>query len=145
MATSSSTAKLEVNTLMLTSANCLETPPHWFAPPPPAEEWLQANPELVERNQYKVKELPVGEKMLFRVVAINIAGRSPPATLPQAVTIREIMGQRRHLATFTAVWEQTFTSAVPHRASEDPPSSPSENQAGGGGGREDQPGHPLPG
>lgn len=57
----------------------------------------------MERNQYKVKELPVGEKMLFRVVAVNIAGRSPPATLPQAVTIREIMGQRRRLVSFTAL------------------------------------------
>lgn len=66
-------------------------------PPPPAEAWVPANPELVERNQYKVKDLPVGEKMLFRVVAVNIAGRSPAATLPQAVTIREIMGQRRRL------------------------------------------------
>lgn len=55
---------------------------------------MQANQDLVERTQYKVKDLPVGEKMLFRVVAINIAGRSPPATLPQAVTIREIMGPR---------------------------------------------------
>lgn len=55
---------------------------------------MQANQELVEKNQYKVKGLPVGEKMLFRVVAVNIAGRSPPATLNQAVTIREIMGQR---------------------------------------------------
>lgn len=54
---------------------------------------MQANQELVERNQYKVKDLPVGEKMQFRVVAVNIAGRSPPAMLPQAVTIREIMGQ----------------------------------------------------
>lgn len=60
-----------------------------------AEEWVQANQELVERNQYKVKDLPVGEKMLFRVVAINIAGRSPPARLAQPVTIREIVGQRR--------------------------------------------------
>uniref|UniRef100_A0A8C7XBK9 Myosin-binding protein C, fast-type n=1 Tax=Oryzias sinensis TaxID=183150 RepID=A0A8C7XBK9_9TELE len=40
---------------------------------------------------YRVKGLPVGEKMLFRVVAVNVAGRSPPATLSQAVTIREIM------------------------------------------------------
>lgn len=54
----------------------------------------------MERTQYKVRDLPVGEKMLFRVVAINIAGRSPPATLPQAVTIREIMGPRRRLARF---------------------------------------------
>ncbi|XP_017274989.1 myosin binding protein Ca isoform X2 [Kryptolebias marmoratus] len=55
------------------------------------DQWIQANEELVEKNQYRVKGLPVGEKMLFRVVAINIAGRSPPATLSQAVTIREIM------------------------------------------------------
>lgn len=46
------------------------------------------------KNQYRVKGLPVGEKMLFRVSAVNIAGRSPPATLTQAVTVREIMGQR---------------------------------------------------
>lgn len=46
----------------------------------------------MDRTQYTVKDLPVGEKMLFRVVATNIAGRSPPATLPQAVTIREITG-----------------------------------------------------
>lgn len=65
---------------------------------------MQANQELVERTQYKVKDLPVGEKMLFRVVAVNIAGRSPPATLPQAVTIREIMGQRRRLAQFSELW-----------------------------------------
>uniref|UniRef100_A0A8C7XBI0 Myosin binding protein Ca n=1 Tax=Oryzias sinensis TaxID=183150 RepID=A0A8C7XBI0_9TELE len=49
------------------------------------------NEEPVAKNQYRVKGLPVGEKMLFRVVAVNVAGRSPPATLSQAVTIREIM------------------------------------------------------
>ena len=57
------------------------------------DQWVQANEEPVERNLYRVKGLPVGEKMLFRVVAVNIAGRSPPATLSQAVTIREIIGQ----------------------------------------------------
>ncbi|CAG5897281.1 unnamed protein product [Menidia menidia] len=56
-----------------------------------SDQWEQANQEPVEKNQYRVKGLPVGEKMLFRVVAVNIAGRSPPATLSQAVTIREIM------------------------------------------------------
>lgn len=30
--------------------------------------------------------------MNFRVVAVNIAGRSPPAVLAQPVTVREIMG-----------------------------------------------------
>ncbi|XP_039973542.1 myosin binding protein Ca [Xiphias gladius] len=56
-----------------------------------SDQWVKANEELVTKNQYRVKGLPVGEKMLFRVVAVNIAGRSPPATLSQAVTIREIM------------------------------------------------------
>ncbi|TDH03283.1 hypothetical protein EPR50_G00161420 [Perca flavescens] len=56
-----------------------------------SDQWVQANEEPVGKNQYRVKGLPVGEKMLFRVVAVNIAGRSPPATLTQAVTIREIM------------------------------------------------------
>uniref|UniRef100_A0A8C2YZV2 Myosin binding protein Ca n=1 Tax=Cyclopterus lumpus TaxID=8103 RepID=A0A8C2YZV2_CYCLU len=46
---------------------------------------------VLGKNQYRVKGLPMGEKMLFRVVAVNIAGRSPPVTLSQAVTIREIV------------------------------------------------------
>ncbi|XP_041812152.1 myosin binding protein Ca isoform X3 [Chelmon rostratus] len=56
-----------------------------------SDQWVQANEEPVGKNQYRVKGLPVGEKMLFRVMAVNIAGRSPPATLSQAVTVREIM------------------------------------------------------
>ncbi|XP_035472016.1 myosin binding protein Ca isoform X7 [Scophthalmus maximus] len=55
------------------------------------DQWVQANAAPVAKNQYRVKDLPVGEKMLFRVVAVNVAGRSPPATTAQAVTIREIM------------------------------------------------------
>uniref|UniRef100_A0A8C9ZU33 Myosin-binding protein C, fast-type n=1 Tax=Sander lucioperca TaxID=283035 RepID=A0A8C9ZU33_SANLU len=45
------------------------------------------NEEPVGKNQYRVKGLPVGEKMLFRVVAVNIAGRSPPVTLTQAIRL----------------------------------------------------------
>uniref|UniRef100_A0A8C2WVQ8 Myosin binding protein Ca n=1 Tax=Cyclopterus lumpus TaxID=8103 RepID=A0A8C2WVQ8_CYCLU len=56
-----------------------------------SDQWVQANEEPVGKNQYRVKGLPMGEKMLFRVVAVNIAGRSPPVTLSQAVTIREIV------------------------------------------------------
>uniref|UniRef100_A0A665SZZ5 Myosin binding protein C, fast type a n=1 Tax=Echeneis naucrates TaxID=173247 RepID=A0A665SZZ5_ECHNA len=52
---------------------------------------IVANEDLVSKNIYRVKGLPAGEKMLFRVTAVNIAGRSPPATLTQAVTIREIV------------------------------------------------------
>uniref|UniRef100_A0A3P8XR43 Myosin binding protein C, fast type b n=1 Tax=Esox lucius TaxID=8010 RepID=A0A3P8XR43_ESOLU len=54
-------------------------------------EWVAANEEAVDRQSYTVRNLPCGEKIQFRVVAVNIAGRSPPAVLSQAVTIREIM------------------------------------------------------
>ncbi|KAL7886949.1 hypothetical protein AOLI_G00046700 [Acnodon oligacanthus] len=54
-------------------------------------EWQVANTDLVERQSYMVRNLPTGEKMNFRVVAVNIAGRSPPAVLSQPVTVREIM------------------------------------------------------
>ena len=56
-------------------------------------EWVVANKDLVERQGYVVRNLPVGEKINFRVVAVNIAGRSAPATMAQPVTIREIVGE----------------------------------------------------
>lgn len=52
-----------------------------------------ANKELCERQGYVMRGLPVGEKINFRVVAVNIAGRSPPAVMSQPVTIREIVGE----------------------------------------------------
>uniref|UniRef100_A0A3Q2Y9L2 Myosin binding protein Cb n=1 Tax=Hippocampus comes TaxID=109280 RepID=A0A3Q2Y9L2_HIPCM len=54
-------------------------------------EWVTANTDLCERQTFVVRGLPVGEKINFRVVAVNIAGRSPPAVMSQPVTIREIM------------------------------------------------------
>ncbi|XP_036378660.1 myosin binding protein Cb isoform X2 [Megalops cyprinoides] len=54
-------------------------------------EWVAANKELVERNNFVVRGLPTGEKMNFRVMCVNIAGRSPPALLSQPVTVREIV------------------------------------------------------
>ncbi|KAG7492124.1 hypothetical protein MATL_G00010910 [Megalops atlanticus] len=54
-------------------------------------EWVVANKEPVERNSFMVRGLPTGEKMNFRVVCVNIAGRSPPALLSQPVTVREIV------------------------------------------------------
>uniref|UniRef100_A0A6Q2YZE8 Myosin-binding protein C, fast-type n=1 Tax=Esox lucius TaxID=8010 RepID=A0A6Q2YZE8_ESOLU len=55
------------------------------------DNWVAANEEPVERNLYRVKGLPTGEKVLFRVVAVNMAGRSPPCVMNQSVNIREIM------------------------------------------------------
>ncbi|XP_015665629.1 myosin-binding protein C, fast-type [Protobothrops mucrosquamatus] len=57
------------------------------------DEWIPANTELVERCGFTAKGLPTGEKLFFRVIAINIAGKSVPATLAQPVTIREIVEQ----------------------------------------------------
>ncbi|XP_074872196.1 myosin-binding protein C, fast-type [Carettochelys insculpta] len=58
-----------------------------------SDEWVPANTELVERCGFTVKGLPTGQRILFRVIGVNIAGKSTPATLAQPVTIREIMEQ----------------------------------------------------
>ncbi|TRY93258.1 hypothetical protein DNTS_000092 [Danionella cerebrum] len=56
-----------------------------------SDEWIPAFSGLTDRTSVIIRDLPTGEKMLFRVRAYNMAGPSAPATLPQAVTIREIM------------------------------------------------------
>ncbi|XP_075268485.1 LOW QUALITY PROTEIN: myosin-binding protein C, fast-type-like, partial [Opisthocomus hoazin] len=56
-----------------------------------AEDWVPAQAELVPRCGLTARGLPTGERLQFRVTAVNIAGPSPPATLPQGVTIREIV------------------------------------------------------
>uniref|UniRef100_A0A8C5ELL0 Myosin-binding protein C, fast-type n=1 Tax=Gouania willdenowi TaxID=441366 RepID=A0A8C5ELL0_GOUWI len=53
--------------------------------------WVVANKELCEKQGFMVRGLPVGEKINFRVMAVNIAGNSPPAIMSQPVTIREIV------------------------------------------------------
>ncbi|KAF4093173.1 hypothetical protein AMELA_G00029480 [Ameiurus melas] len=53
-------------------------------------EWVQANETPVDKISYRVRGLQIGEKYLFRVKAVNIAGLSPPAEIKQGVTIREI-------------------------------------------------------
>ncbi|XP_050784134.1 myosin-binding protein C, fast-type [Gopherus flavomarginatus] len=58
-----------------------------------SDEWVPANTELVERCGFTVKGLPTGQKILFRVIGVNIAGQSAPATMGQPVTIREIVEQ----------------------------------------------------
>uniref|UniRef100_A0A672MN07 Myosin-binding protein C, cardiac-type n=1 Tax=Sinocyclocheilus grahami TaxID=75366 RepID=A0A672MN07_SINGR len=56
-----------------------------------SDEWIPAFKGLTDRTSVIIRDLPTGEKMQFRVRAYNMAGPSPPATLQQAVTIREIM------------------------------------------------------
>ncbi|XP_026123180.1 myosin-binding protein C, cardiac-type isoform X3 [Carassius auratus] len=56
-----------------------------------SDEWIPALSGLTEKTSVVICDLPTGEKMQFRVRAYNMAGPSLPATLQQAVTIREIM------------------------------------------------------
>ncbi|KAK2913819.1 hypothetical protein Q8A67_002218 [Cirrhinus molitorella] len=56
-----------------------------------SDEWVPAFTGLTDRTSVIIRDLPTGEKMQFRVRAYNMAGPSAPATLQQAVTIREIM------------------------------------------------------
>lgn len=56
-----------------------------------ADEWVPAHQGLTERNSIMIRNLPTGEKLHFRVRAVNMAGPSEPATLAQPVTIREIV------------------------------------------------------
>ncbi|XP_036088599.1 myosin-binding protein C, fast-type [Rousettus aegyptiacus] len=58
-----------------------------------SEDWVPANTEPVERCGFTVKNLPTGARIMFRVVGVNIAGRSEPAILAQPVTIQEIVEQ----------------------------------------------------
>ncbi|XP_058485158.1 myosin-binding protein C, cardiac-type [Solea solea] len=55
------------------------------------DEWIPAIQGLTERTSLVVRGLNTGDKLQFRVRAYNMAGPSPPSTLDQAVTIREIM------------------------------------------------------
>ncbi|CAJ0942177.1 unnamed protein product [Ranitomeya imitator] len=81
------------------------------------DEWIESNKELVERCGYTAKGLPTGEKLFFRVRAVNIAGKSEPATLGQPVTIREI-GKPRPIVTWTKDGEPLDPKKVSVRTSE---------------------------
>ncbi|KAG9475829.1 hypothetical protein GDO78_003961, partial [Eleutherodactylus coqui] len=56
-----------------------------------ASEWVPALQGLTERTSCLIRDLPTGEKLTFRVRAINLAGPSDPCTMKEPVTIREIM------------------------------------------------------
>lgn len=55
------------------------------------DEWIPVSEDLTDRTSMIVRNLTTGDKLQFRVRAYNMAGPSAPATLAQAVTIREIM------------------------------------------------------
>ncbi|XP_041053921.1 myosin-binding protein C, cardiac-type isoform X2 [Carcharodon carcharias] len=60
-----------------------------------SDEWLPAQEGLIDCNSLLICDLPTGEKLRFRVRAFNMAGMSGAASLPQPVTIRELVQRPR--------------------------------------------------
>ncbi|XP_029438050.1 myosin-binding protein C, cardiac-type-like isoform X2 [Rhinatrema bivittatum] len=56
-----------------------------------SSEWVPALQDLTDRTSVQIRDLSTGEKLNFRIRAVNAAGSSEPAMLKEAITIREIM------------------------------------------------------
>uniref|UniRef100_A0A8C3MV58 Myosin-binding protein C, cardiac-type n=1 Tax=Geospiza parvula TaxID=87175 RepID=A0A8C3MV58_GEOPR len=54
-------------------------------------EWIPALPGLTERTSALVKDLVTGDKLYFRIKAVNLAGESAAATIKEPVTVQEIL------------------------------------------------------
>uniref|UniRef100_A0A8C3EU83 Myosin-binding protein C, cardiac-type n=1 Tax=Corvus moneduloides TaxID=1196302 RepID=A0A8C3EU83_CORMO len=54
-------------------------------------EWIPALPGLTERTTALVKDLVTGDKLYFRIKAVNLAGESGAATIKEPVTVQEIL------------------------------------------------------
>ncbi|XP_065610989.1 myosin-binding protein C, cardiac-type isoform X1 [Cyrtonyx montezumae] len=54
-------------------------------------EWIPALPGLTERTSALIKDLVTGDKLHFRIKAINLAGESGAAIIKEPITIQEIM------------------------------------------------------
>uniref|UniRef100_A0A8C9FUS2 Myosin-binding protein H n=1 Tax=Pavo cristatus TaxID=9049 RepID=A0A8C9FUS2_PAVCR len=56
-----------------------------------SSEWTPALPGLTERTTALIKDLVTGDKLYFRVKAINLAGESGAAIIKEPITVQEIM------------------------------------------------------
>uniref|UniRef100_A0A8C3KEB2 Myosin binding protein C3 n=1 Tax=Calidris pygmaea TaxID=425635 RepID=A0A8C3KEB2_9CHAR len=56
-----------------------------------ATEWIPALPGLTERTSALIKDLVTGDKLHFRIKAINLAGESGAAIIKEPVTVQEIL------------------------------------------------------
>uniref|UniRef100_V9K8C2 Myosin-binding protein C, fast-type n=1 Tax=Callorhinchus milii TaxID=7868 RepID=V9K8C2_CALMI len=59
------------------------------------DQWVMAMDGLTDNTSVLIRDLPTGERLQFRVQAVNAAGASAAATLGQAVTIQEIIERPR--------------------------------------------------
>lgn len=56
-----------------------------------ATEWIPALPGLTERTSALIKDLVTGDKLHFRIKAVNLAGESGAAIIKEPVTVQEIL------------------------------------------------------
>ncbi|XP_060774225.1 myosin binding protein Hb isoform X1 [Neoarius graeffei] len=56
-------------------------------------DWKAVNDELSISCRYVIKNQTTGDRLNIRVVAVNAGGRSPPATFPDAVLVREVVAR----------------------------------------------------
>ncbi|KAK2857815.1 hypothetical protein Q7C36_005734 [Tachysurus vachellii] len=54
-------------------------------------DWKAVNEQLTISCRYVIKNQTTGDRLNIRVVAMNSGGRSPPATLADAVLVREVV------------------------------------------------------
>lgn len=69
------------NSIILQYANCVLA----------ATEWIPALPGLTERTSALIKDLVTGDKLHFRIKAVNLAGESGAALIKEPVTVQEIL------------------------------------------------------
>ncbi|XP_062931066.1 myosin-binding protein C, slow-type isoform X5 [Cynocephalus volans] len=58
---------------------------------PPAENWIVANTELIDKTKFTITGLPTDAKIFVRVKAVNKAGASEPKYYSQPILVKEII------------------------------------------------------
>lgn len=61
---------------------------------PGAIDWVPANdtPESCPDTKFVVKNLPEGEELRFKIMAVNAAGKSDPAYVKEPVRVHDRLG-----------------------------------------------------
>ncbi|XP_008577915.1 PREDICTED: myosin-binding protein C, slow-type [Galeopterus variegatus] len=61
----------------------------------PAENWIVANTELIDKTKFTITGLPTDAKIFVRVKAVNKAGASEPKYYSQPILVKEIIVKER--------------------------------------------------
>ncbi|XP_021562394.1 myosin-binding protein C, slow-type [Carlito syrichta] len=57
----------------------------------PAEDWIVANTDLIDKTKFSITGLPTDAKIFVRVKAVNAAGASEPKYYSQPILVKEII------------------------------------------------------